>query len=197
MNTSQAHIAPNQTTRTKLSFGKAFLLMSGICVVYAMLIPVRVLSDNPGILPFVNIMESLLPAIRGFAKKSPIPEVVRFYYATMWLAFPPLYLTLRLRWMAPLTDKPILPGKKLLGVAGIFLSVVAIFVYLFILGFYEVKDVPLKNIATGGRGNALFIALSFHSISIGLSSCLVWNSIAIFVEILMHSWKHIAYSGPA
>jgi hypothetical protein len=178
------------TAQGKLSFGKAILILMGLCSLYALLIPERVLTNYPFFLPFVETMESILPAIKGFARLSPIPEVVRFYYATMWIIFPVMYAYIRIRKMADEVqiDRNYPIQKALLGI--VFFGALLVFA-VYLIGILELRQSPLKPLATGGQGNLLAAALTSNSISIGVISAIYGAIIGLLTEIVLRAAKRI------
>jgi hypothetical protein len=180
----------NTSAQGKLSFGKAILILMGVCSLYALLIPDRVLTSYPFFLPFVETMESIFPAIKGFARLSPIPEVVRFYYATMWIIFPILYAYIRIRKMDDEVqiDRNYPIQKALLGI--VFFGALLIFA-VYLIGILELRQSPLKPLATGGQGNLLAAALTSNSISIGLISAIYGAIIGLLTEIVLRAAKRI------
>ena len=179
----------------KWSFGKTLLILSGICSMYAWLIPTRILTEHPSLIPFVAAMENILPAIKGFARVSPVPEVVRFYYATMWIAFPVLYFFVRLKYMVSFASGKKPKNKEYIKIAfGIFVCVSAILLVFAVIGLHDAVNATVKPIAIGGRGNALFIAMAFYPVMFGIASAIMWIIIAVFIEVLWYCGKFLVIS---
>ena len=179
-----ASISRSTNPRAKLGQVQALLLFGGICSVYAMLVPANILTLYPWLLPFVTAMETYLPAIRGFARASPLPDVVRFYYATMWIIFPWLYLYVRMRWMASVkleaaSEKTKFPNL----IYCAFICIAITLLVLLVVGLHEAPQMPVKSILVGGRGNALFMALSLNPVVFGIASAFAWWCMGLSIEI--------------
>lgn len=186
---------PSNNSKAKWSFGKTLLILCGICSAYAWLIPTNILTENPGLLPFVNVMESILPAIKGFARASPVPEVVRFYYATMWIAFPIVYLFVRVRWMDIFEPLPVSSAPRKNATITVLFSVLICAsvsaLMLLVMGLHEIPNIPIRPIAISGRGNALFAALAVYPLIFGIASAVLWSISAITIELAGHGVKYL------
>jgi hypothetical protein len=176
--------------RKGMKFGKALLLMMAVGTTYALLIPVDVLASHPMLEHFASSMESVFPAIGSLARLSPIPQVVRLYYATWWVAFPFAFV-----WFLKCVDmerKP-LPPTLTRSKAALF-ALVSIFVAALVLSVFGFVVSPagssIHPVATGGRGNALAAGLTSNSISIGVVSGVMTAAAFIFAWIAAVLTKH-------
>jgi hypothetical protein len=187
-----------QPPKKRLSFGKGLLLMMAVCTTYALLIPEDVLTRFPVLTGFTSFMENLFPAIGSFAKFSPVPEVVRLYYSTMWAVLP-----VALFWFVKcvqVQERPV--SKNLTRLKAIFfMGVFVIFAFLlFYLMAFHVSPTTavVKPLATGGRSNALVAGLTSNPISIGIASSLMLSAIfsflmaiAVFLNFIFKGQKHV------
>lgn len=171
--------------RTGMSIGRAMLLVMTIGIVYAFLIPDEVLTVNPWLANLVAYVESVFPAIGGYARFSPIPEVVRLYYATMWVSFPILlWWFIKNDFVNSKAAPPTVLGFKLFLAILVFLGFATLVVLL--LGFHVPRVNTLKSLATGGRGNALLTGLTANRFSIGFFSTLAFLSLCILIHGALH-----------
>jgi hypothetical protein len=161
---------------------------------YALLIPGDVLTRYPALAQFAYFMEGLFPAIGSFARLSPIPQVVRLYYATWWVAFPFAFV-----WFFKCVDmeaKPLPPTLKRPKAALFALvSICPTALMLAVMGFV-VSPVgsSIHPVATGGRGNALAAGLTANPVSIGVVSAIATVAVFIFLSATAVLAKH-AFKG--
>jgi hypothetical protein len=155
--------------------------MMAVCTTYALLIPEDVLTRFPVLTGFTSFMENLFPAIGSFAKFSPIPEVVRLYYSTMWVAFPAILVWFMKTVQLQERDVPAYPhrAKALLALL-VFCGATALLFYL--MALHVPKSFSLNQLDTGGRANALILGLTHNWTSIGIMSALIFCALCIFVS---------------
>lgn len=176
--------------QNKLSLGKALLLMMATCTAYALLIPKNVLTNNPGVAVWVGYIESIFPAIGGFARFSPIPEVVKFYYVTLWAIFPCLLIwflmNVQLQNHNPHFQKQRVESfgdriRVLLAILAMIFGAALIFNLML---FHIPINLALPPSITGGRANSLILGLTNNPISIGILSAIIFASLCIFISIV-------------
>lgn len=175
---------------TNQSFAKAMLWLAILFIGYALLLPDNVLTANPALSNAVNLMQFVFPGIGGLANYSPIPEVVRLYYATMWAGFPLLvWWVIKCDLINSRHSPPNSQGIKLvvatLGVIGLFGLIV------YFMGFHVPKGSSLRPVATGGRGNALFVGLTANRVSIGFFSMLVFFTLSLLTHAIFNALTFI------
>jgi hypothetical protein len=170
----------------KVGHLKNLEILTIVCVVYAWLIPNDILSEMPSFLIFIEGMESFFPAIKGFGAAAGSPEMARFYFSTMWIAFPLMYCFIR--WKGKESEiKFSTIRKKYNAVASIFVLMLVFYMFVLIMGLNEVKSFPLRNLATGGRGYFLYSMLTKNGFTIGIFSAICWWIMFFVLEICVRS----------
>ncbi|MDT4849698.1 hypothetical protein FQZ97_838250 [compost metagenome] len=183
-----------ETTNQRMSFGWLMILMLIVCVTYAHLIPLDVLSSNPNLNFFIQGVEIILPAIGGYAKYSSNPEVMRLYLSTLWIAFP--FFSIWFTWYDFMRSK--IAPPKVSGVRAIpllFGALIFAGFMFYLLGLFEPAFAPSTNAVTGGRGNAYYAAIVGGRTSMAVLSVLNFIVLSICVNMIYVATKRLFKGG--
>lgn len=183
-----------EVTNQRMSFGWLMILMLIVCVTYAHLIPLDVLSSNPNLNSLVQGVEIILPAIVGYAKYSSNPEVMRLYLSTLWVAFP--FFAIWFAWYDFMGSK--IAPPKVSGVRAIpllFGALIFAGIMFYLLGLFEPTFAPGTNAVTGGRGNAYYAAIVGGRTSMAVLSVLNFIVLSICFNMIYVATKRIFKGG--
>jgi hypothetical protein len=190
MKTRQAE----ESSGKRMGFGWLMILMLMVCVTYAHLIPVDVLSRNPGLAVLVQYIESLLPAIGGHAKYSRIPEVFRVYLSTLWIVYP-AFLAWFI-WYDFVRSKLAPPRASGIRALPMLVGVIAFtFLMIYVLGFFEPTSAPNPDIAARGRGGHFYAAIVGSRTSMAAISVVNFLALSVFLNMCYVGIKHLFKGG--
>jgi hypothetical protein len=175
--TESTHLDANGKPR--MPFSKAILIWIALCTAYAFIIPHNILTNWPALSALVGLIEHVFPAIGGFAKYSARPEVVKTYYATLWLALP--FLTWWFHRRVLVFSKPMqnIGVLKLIPVLTGVCFLLWMVIYLMGFSINSNSSIVFKPVSTGGRGNAMLVALTDAPFGIGPMGAITFFAIAI------------------
>ena len=177
-----------------MGFGRLLILMLAVCLTYAHLIPVDVLSRNPGLAMLVQHLEGLLPAIGGYAKHSKIPEVFRLYLSTLWVVYP-VFLVWFI-WYDFVRSKLAPPKASGIRVLPMLMGVFAFAsLMLYLLAFFEPTSAPNLDAAARGRGGHFYAAIIGSRTSMAAISVINFLALSVFLNMCYVGVKHLFRGG--